>query len=316
MFQPTTTIATRQTDLVRFFDALFPAGLVELRAIETWTDYGKKQSRLVDRMWLAPTDVLHHFDYLDELNRGQAANIFFGVNARTSAADGTKQSVHHCRCVWMDFDGIRPFELANRLPGALREPSIVVDSGHGLHAYWLLDEPADVSTEAKRLEFESMLRTLHAAVGADTTCDVSRLLRLPGFLNVKDLRNIRQPVPCTLLRCEPYRKQPLALFFENRGEHGGGEQRKHATEQAIVLRSAELRSHRTERRIRGLVRYLDRQVDDRSRRDFWVVCNLLRLGLSVEEIGALVASHSKFNDNQLYLETTLQNAQQAVLAGG
>jgi hypothetical protein len=83
-----------------------------------------------------------------------------------------------------------------------------------------------------------------------------------------------------------------------------------------VLRSAELRSHRPQRRIRGLVRYLDRQVDDRSRRDFWVVCNLLRLGLSVEEIRALVASHSKFNDNQLYLETTLQNAQQVVLAGG
>jgi hypothetical protein len=216
----------------------------------------------------------------------------------------------------MDFDGIHVSALAGRLPGELREPNIVVNSGHGLHAYWLLDEPADVSTAAARLKFENMLRTLYAAVGADTTCDVSRLLRLPGFLNVKDSRNNRPPVPCTLLRCDLQRKQPLALFFENWREHGGGEESENAAGHAIEFGSAELRSRRTERRIRGLVRYLDQHVDDRSRRDFWVVCNLLRLGLSLEEIRALVTSHSKFNDNQLYLETTLQNAQQAVLAKG
>lgn len=304
-----------EAELAQFISARFPEGMLEMRAIETWTASGKKQSRLVERIWLSAEVLLGHFAYLRRLNREQRANIFFGVNPRTRAGHGTKQAVTHCRSVWMDMDRIRPHELQARLPVGLHEPSIVVDSGHGIHAYWLLDQPCDVSAPQSRARFETMLHNLYAAVGADATSDVSRLLRLPGFFNVKDFRHGKQPVACRLLHCDAEHTYPVQYFFDNWGKHRE-ESTSRPTQQTTDLAGEKLRSGRTSRRIRGLVKYLDHETDDRSRRDFGVACALFRLGLSIEETRSLVASHSKFAGNKQYLEITLQNAQQTVADGG
>jgi hypothetical protein len=68
------------------------------------------------------------------------------------------------------------------------------------------------------------------------------------------------------------------------------------------------RGRRTERRIRGLLRHLERDVTDRSSRDFAVVCGLLELGCTPDEVAALVSGLSKFHDNPKYLEVTLKSA--------
>jgi hypothetical protein len=206
----------------------------------------------------------------------------------------------------MDIDHIRPDELPARLPLELRDPSIVVDSGHGVHAYWLLADAFDVSRAEERDAFENMLRNLSASVGADTTThDVSRLLRLP-FLNMKDCRNGAIPVPCRLLHCDSSQVYPIEVFGRW-WTHEGSEADQQRTETSLA--SEEFRSRRTTRRIRGLVRHLDADVPDRSRRDWGVVCGLLRLGVSEREIRTLVQGHSKFAGNEQYLETTLKKAQ-------
>jgi hypothetical protein len=46
-----------------------------------------------------------------------------------------------------------------------------------------------------------------------------------------------------------------------------------------------------------LIRRLDRPCRDRSRRDFAILCDLLRLGLSRDEIWPLVSSLSKFESD-------------------
>jgi hypothetical protein len=72
------------------------------------------------------------------------------------------------------------------------------------------------------------------------------------------------------------------------------------------------RTSRTERRIEGLVRHLDREVADRSSRDFSVVMGLLRLHVPAGEVARLVEGHSKFRDNPKYLATTIHNALKAI----
>ncbi len=72
------------------------------------------------------------------------------------------------------------------------------------------------------------------------------------------------------------------------------------------------RTARTERRIDGLIRYLDQPVADRSKRDFSVVMGLLRLHVPADEVARLVEGHSKFRQNPKYLEATLRNALKAM----
>jgi hypothetical protein len=62
-----------------------------------------------------------------------------------------------------------------------------------------------------------------------------------------------------------------------------------------------------------IVNLLEANVRDRSRRDFRVVCELVRLGMNADEIWALVASQSKFATNGIaYFRTTLRNAIEVV----
>ena len=66
-----------------------------------------------------------------------------------------------------------------------------------------------------------------------------------------------------------------------------------------------------------LVSRLDRPSPDRSRRDFAIVCDLLRLGLAREEIWELVSGTSKFESNgRSYFDVTFANAERSLLLDG
>lgn len=78
-------------------------------------------------------------------------------------------------------------------------PSLLVHSGHGLHAYWLLSEPLACAEGAGSLA-RRWVRTLQSVASAkgwvvDSTFDVTRVLRLPGTLNQKD----RPPLPVRMI---------------------------------------------------------------------------------------------------------------------
>jgi hypothetical protein len=67
----------------------------------------------------------------------------------------------------------------------------------------------------------------------------------------------------------------------------------------------------------SLVRRLERPSLDRSRRDFAIVCDLLRLGLAREEIWELVSDTSKFESGgRPYFDLTFTNAERSVRLGG
>lgn len=71
----------------------------------------------------------------------------------------------------------------------------IVRSGSGLHAYWRLagdlhiPEPAEIKTGRELSEtghyFESILHGVQKELGCDATNDITRILRLPGSINLK-----------------------------------------------------------------------------------------------------------------------------------
>jgi putative DNA primase/helicase len=93
---------------------------------------------------------------------------------------------------------------AHRLASSLASPTVLVNSGHGLQAWWLLDSPWRFATRteqqhAARLAaqwHELHRRTARArGFGLDSTHDLARLMRLPGTLNGKG----PEPVPVEVL---------------------------------------------------------------------------------------------------------------------
>jgi len=118
--------------------------------------------------------------------------------------------------LWVDLDGKdfpqgKPEALAalDRLPPDL-SPSIVLDSGHGIHAYWLLEPSVALNGNGEVERVEGILRGLAQQLGGDpAVADVARIMRLPGFLNVKDREH---PVPCQLLEVHADRRFDLAAF--------------------------------------------------------------------------------------------------------
>lgn len=111
-------------------------------------------------------------------------HIYFGVYSR-EGEKGTKEFVREATCLFadLDFDKYKNGEGEAKL--ALSDfplqPSMIVHSGNGLHAYWMLQEsiPADLS-------IERYLRGIAVTLKSDTTvAEIARILRVPGTFNQK-----------------------------------------------------------------------------------------------------------------------------------
>jgi len=303
----------------RFFEVLFrPEELVELRFIESWTSESKRRSRVAaPSKWLPAGELLAEYEELVQFAEAERANIYVGVCPRPNEGDAVDESIKTVRCLWCDVDDVTVKEAHGRWKAAgIPEPSIVVRTGNGVHAYWLLDR--DLTTAAERELLVGILPGFYAAFGGDHVQNLSRVMRPPGTLNYKEVRNGKSPVLCNLVLYKPERKYPIAAF-EKWAEHVGlprGHREGTSLGDARTQPSARV----------NLVPYIDAVTiasrlrlpsQDRSRRDFAVVCDLLRLGLSAEAIWALVADKSKFEaSGRPYFDLTIANAEKTVLVNG
>lgn len=106
---------------------------------------------------------------------------------------------------WADFDVLSEAHSKKSLPASIEQalsvvppempPSVVVASGNGAHAWWLLKEPYLFDTKHERdwaasvvLRWQTLLRFNAANRGwaFDRLADLARVLRIPGTLNHKD----------------------------------------------------------------------------------------------------------------------------------
>jgi hypothetical protein len=85
--------------------------------------------------------------------------------------------------VFVDFDGIDPDTARDRRCDAgLPTPTLIIASGHGVHAYWRLAEP--IADMALWTRYQKRLIALLGSDGA--IHDPARIMRLPGFVNHKE----------------------------------------------------------------------------------------------------------------------------------
>ncbi|PHQ35131.1 hypothetical protein CEE69_11985 [Rhodopirellula bahusiensis] len=305
-YEATMSNTSRLNDAALLCSMLFRAGeIIEVRPIEIWTDgdSGKRKSRVLrsERRWLAKDGFVEQLRYLDRLNTMHNANIFFGVNPRVAHGRGRKTDVVKTRCLWADMDNVTSEVAKWRCEETgVPHPSIIVDSGNGNHLYWLLDQTLDISLPFDRDLLEARLRRLYKQLGCDATCDANRLLRLPGFLNVKNARNGAQPTRCSLRVCNPDCRFAIESFPPHVKR-----QSPQSLQDGRVRRTFANQPRTTD----PLTQRLAVTTDDRSKRDFAIVCSLLRAGYGKEEIRQAVASQSKFADRgDSYFETTFRNA--------
>lgn len=120
-----------------------------------------------------------------------------GVFATVNETDLTGRKTHNVvrvRALFIDMDGPCPQEW--HLP-----PSMIVQSSHGPHAYWLVDD-CDLG------EFRQAQQRLARHYGSDPkVCDLPRVLRVPGFLHLK-----REPFRVELLEAPGHRYSTAAVL--------------------------------------------------------------------------------------------------------
>jgi P4 family phage/plasmid primase-like protien len=131
---------------------------------------------------------------------------FFGVNpiagpARRNSGRGTEADVTRLTALWCDLDvkagGCPSLDVARAIVAELAiilgtRPSVTVDSGHGLHAYWPIDDGhvtnGDITRARTLLRRFGRLVALVAethGVSVDNVYDLARMMRLPGSHNNK-----------------------------------------------------------------------------------------------------------------------------------
>jgi len=137
----------------------------------------------------------------------QSCDVYFSVGLYDSPlkSRGTRDDVVAIHGCHLDIDIDGEGHKSKKLPpdeetawriinGMQLEPSLVVNSGNGLHVYWLLQEPLTDMHRAKTL-LERCIRTGQRLAGEaggytlDPVHDCTRLMRLPGTKNYKDPEN-------------------------------------------------------------------------------------------------------------------------------
>ena len=210
-----------------FLETLYVGGLPEGQRLLVWTNPGKH------------SDWFTALDGVPELAQKRTdKNVYigcclsptnYGPSQRCPASEVTAFPGF-----WGDFDyaspdhkkaGLPPdekavWDLINRLPAA---PTLVVHSGNGLQAWWLLKDPEIIESDEQRKKIAALsqawadlIRDTARSMGydADSVGDLARVMRLPGTLNVKDPAN---PKPVKIVRDDGPRWPSLTDFVDATG---------------------------------------------------------------------------------------------------
>lgn len=188
-----------KTELETYLTAVFePTDLVEVRCFHRVKGQGVRQ------FWKPAREVPSLLPMLGGLNTEGEFNVYVGGNPRLREA-GSEADVALARCLFADWDDLLPPDAAARIAGAGLPPaSLIVDSGHGVHAYWRLASPlTDMETwKAAQLK-------LIGIAGSDPKIkDPPRVMRLPGFINFADPEKDEGDANCSIIA------QDLSLRYE------------------------------------------------------------------------------------------------------
>ena len=112
-------------------------------------------------------------------------NVYWTVNrvAENCNRKPGKEDIVGIRFAHIDIDppktggALDKLQVRVELLSLSYPPTLIIDSGGGLQAFWRLDGPASVD------EAESVNRSLAERLGGDNCHNIDRLMRLPGTVN-------------------------------------------------------------------------------------------------------------------------------------
>lgn len=153
----------------------------------------------------------------EKLRQAEALNaegfgIFFAPCLRRTMK-GSADAAVYVPALWIDIDcgGDEREGAFDRLTAFDPPPSFVVDSGGGLHGYWVLDEPVTLKTTSDRARMARYLHGLFAVLGGDPAYSksVASVMRLPDTVNTKPERG---GAVAQVIAAFPDRRYPLSVF--------------------------------------------------------------------------------------------------------
>jgi len=185
---------------IRFFEALYrdcKEGYLTIWTLQDKKTYWFKVSKYEEAAEAALLLAQKEYD------------VYFGVGLRREKLGpmqrGSAKDVAIIPGIWMDIDIKSDVHKEKQLPpdidAALQiidefpmEPSILINSGHGLHSYWLFKEPWIIRTEEEQKKASQYLQEFQGTFlqyaldfgwKLDNTSDLARVLRVPGTINYK-----------------------------------------------------------------------------------------------------------------------------------
>lgn len=165
----------------QFFGTIFEqSDWAEIRCLLRGTE-------TVEKRWTRAGEIQNLTAELQTLN-ATGYDIYAGINPRRGYGLSSDANVILVRCLFADFDHIDSGGMAagdyilQKIEDAgLPMPTVLVNSGHGIHAYWKLSEPIYDMKLSRQLQTR-----LAAFLGSDSSIiNAERIMRCPGFLNYK-----------------------------------------------------------------------------------------------------------------------------------
>lgn len=299
-----------------FAAALFGHELQEGRYIATWGLRDKKS-----KWWRSAQSLDILTGHSDTFIGVALAAKDYGTTRRLPAADAIGIGG-----LWLDLDvqggpdgrdhGAPTKAAALEVGAAVLEPTLVVDSGHGIHTWHLLPEVWRFRSRLEQhegAEFAARWYALHAKIAADagwhldqSTRDLARIMRLPGTVNAKG----GQSVPVVVVENGGPRYELDVLRARTSDVRPrGGDARE--IQPATIATVGELRFQRGTAPPADLLRallenspefantwYRQRPefVDDQSRHDLALADVAAQAGWSDQDIATLIGSHRGWDE--------------------
>jgi len=160
-----------------------PDDIIEFRCIHPDRSGGHKPQQF----WSVFSKAGKIKPTLKKLNQ-EGYGVYYGLLPRKEEGKGSDADVVDGNILWADFDyshkrgekGIDIDEVRESIEdSSLPEPSIYVNSGHGIHAYWLLQDRHSPDV------IKSLNEKIQKQFKSDSVSNPSRIFRLPGFVNTK-----------------------------------------------------------------------------------------------------------------------------------
>lgn len=139
-------------------------------------------------------------------------NVFMRITPvqhKPEKGRGLEKDASGSSVLWLDYDCYDKQELGlERLLAATIKPTLIINSGKGLQAYWQLNRfetDLDAIKSANKALYQELA---HLDEDADSCYDLARIMRVPGSNNLK----YDPIVPVTVLVYDPTRVYDLSVF--------------------------------------------------------------------------------------------------------